>query len=243
MNYTKSSPNLYEIFQIWCELEGHFERLVTRGAWWLKWEVGVGEARDQNEWVPGNPGLVLSNLAKAPLGLSGAAAPRRVSAHRGGVPALLPAGAGPRLREPSPTHVGTQRGWPGARAAYRPTPPGPIPDARVRPGGVGPLRRPPAPPLGHGFGFRVQTGLHSSEEARSGLIKAGKINNRRHPGRRPAGPAAATRGARRSPLLKWKPVRETILHPHVARAWQGELRGRSPFGVRMGSPFSWAFLF
>lgn len=53
----------------------------------------------------------------------------------------------------------------------------------------------PATPLGLGFGFRVQTGLHSSEEANSGIIKAGEINSNSQPGRRPAVPEAATRGA------------------------------------------------
>lgn len=55
----------------------------------------------------------------------------------------------------------------------------------------------PTTPLGLGFGFRVQTGLHSSEEAGSRLIKAGEINNNSNSGPWPAVPASATRGASR----------------------------------------------
>lgn len=95
-----------------------------------------------------------------------------------------------------PAHVGKQRGWPWAWSHL----PGPLcqawfqtpVSAQVRWGRSASRL---TTPLGLGFGFRVQTGLHSSEEASSGIIKAAEIHNNSKPGPRPAVPASPTRGA------------------------------------------------
>lgn len=147
-------------------------------------------------------GLILRIPAKAPRGLFGEAASWRRSVHTewGGPSCPLPGSLLPPppwslvLGKPTPTHVGRLRGWPWAWSHL----PGPLCQARFQMPASAQVRwgfftSDPATPLGCGFGFRVQTGLHSSEEARSRLIKAPKSTRRQ-----PAVPASATRGASRS---------------------------------------------
>lgn len=55
---------------------------------------------------------------------------------------------------------------PGLEPPSAPTRPGLIPEAASAQVRRGLSSSRSAPPLGHGFGFRVQTGLHSTEEAR-----------------------------------------------------------------------------
>lgn len=99
-----------------------------------------------------------------------------MGAHRGGRPQFSspgePSSPPPPwslvLGKPTPAHVGKRRGWPWAWSHL----PGPLRQApfqvpvsaQVRWGFFASY---PATPLGRGFGFRVQTGLHSSEGARS----------------------------------------------------------------------------
>lgn len=119
--------------------------------------------------------------------------------------------SGPRRSLPGAPGLGASGSR--ARARGKAVSPAPVPDAPPVPTFQTPVPASlrwglpasrAAPPLGPDSGFRVQTGLHSSEDARSGLIKASEINNRGNPGRRPAIPASATRGAGgpgRRPLL------------------------------------------
>lgn len=135
-------------------------------------------------------------LAEAPLRRFGAAASQpRGCTQRGKLPTLLSLGAS-RSREAKVCTCG-KAAW--LALGLKP-PPGPLGQASFQTSVSAQVRwglsaSNPATPLGLGFGFRVQTGLHSSEEANSGIIKAGEINSDSQPGRRPAVPEAATRGA------------------------------------------------
>ena len=140
--------------------------------------------------------------AEAPRRRFGAAASQRRRLHAEGKAPGSPLARGDvfppwslALEKPTSAHVGKRRGWPWVWS-----PPGPLGQASFQTSVFAQVRwglsaSKPATPLGLGFGFRVQTGLHSSEEANSGIIKAGEINKNSQPGPRPAVPEAATRGA------------------------------------------------
>ena len=146
---------------------------------------------------------ILRIPAEAPLRLFGAAASQSRRLHTEGKASRLSSLSGRRLpslessfREASVCTHG-KAAW--LALGLKP-PPGPFSQASFQTSVSAQVRwglsaSNPATPLGLGFGFRVQTGLHSSEEANSGIIKAGEINNNNQPGPRPAVPEAATRGA------------------------------------------------
>lgn len=124
--------------------------------------------------IPNISGLILRNPAKAPRGPFGEAASWRRSVHTEGVAPrfplsgrlLPPSSSESGVGEANPAHVGKQCGWPWAWSHL----PGPLcqasfqmpVSAQVRWGLSASYS---ATPLGFSFGFRVQTGLHSCEEA------------------------------------------------------------------------------
>lgn len=86
---------------------------------------------------------------------------------------------------------------PGLEPPSAPTRPGLIPEAASAQVRRGLSSSRSAPPLGHGFGFRVQTGLHSTEEARL-AHQSRRQSHITNPRCQPAVPTISTRGASRT---------------------------------------------